>query len=654
MSPKSIQNEFIVAASNSSAKDKKVAKWICDGVDDHVEIRAAVVAAGAGSHWTNEGEVLANKTFSSVWKDGATYHMYYHNGGDGGERSIGHATSTDGRAWTDLGIVLSKTGSEYGVGVPNVWKEGATWYLLFASYSVAVNTICLATSNDGTTWTRSASNPVMSPDALDTQAGLFEPTAIIKVSSTYYLYFNASRPAYGDRYTTYATSSNLTAWTKATAPLLANGRYCPGVFKCGDRYYILIAQYSRFGTGFTSAPSIAMYSATLPTFADMVFVGIVATSSGAYTNLDTPSIITSDITRTLGLTDPIMVYIAAKTSGNWGTALLYEPSVSDAIKKTATLGRGRVILAPGEYVVAPGYLYIDVPIVFDFRGAVIKSPHITGPYTLCQGCPDSELIGGTIESTRSGSNGNGIHFYSSLMRCRVRVVNAFTYIRCTDSIFDIENELGYVYLSAACRNKIKARVSGAAWGINLNLGSNYNTITLDSMRNTKAVNLATESSHNLFVDGNFDCTSTKVTSGATEIGNVYRNNAGYIAPGENRTYTGSIATLTENAFNSLDNPFGQNVALLSLDVYVATAATATSPNIDCGIGSSATADYVTLFQDLPGETIGLYNSKIATPGAQTQPILWQTGAGNRYLNMSIKDAAATGMVATYVATVMGL
>jgi len=30
------------------------------------------------------------------------------------------------------------------------------------------------------------------------------------------------------------------------------------------------------------------------------------------------------------------------------------------------------------------------------------------------------------------------------------------------------------------------------------------------------------------------------------------------------------------------------------------------------------------------------------------------GAGNRYLNMRIKDAAATGMVATHVATVMGL
>ncbi len=149
-------------------------------------------------------------------------------------------------------------------------------------------------------------------------------------------------------------------------------------------------------------------------------------------------------------------------------------------------------------------------------------------------------------------------------------------------------------------------------------------------------------------------TATLLDAAGWGAHSIVANNDGYIARGELRRYAGAIGTLTENAFNSVDNPFGQSVALLSLDIYVSTGATATSPNIDCGIGSSATADYTNLFDDLPGETIGIYNSKIATPGAQNQPILWQTGAGNRYLNMSIKDAAATGMVATYVATVMGL
>ncbi|MFH1421933.1 MAG: hypothetical protein ABIH42_04375, partial [Planctomycetota bacterium] len=71
---------------------------------------------------------------------------------------------------------------------------------------------------------------------------------------------------------------------------------------------------------------------------------------------------------------------------------------------------------------------------------------------------------------------------------------------------------------------------------------------------------------------------------------------------------------------------------------VPVIAEATTPNIDCGIGSSATADYTTLFDDLPGETTGFYNSvNTATYGQQTSPQLWASGSGNRYLNMSIKD-----------------
>lgn len=134
-----------------------------------------------------------------------------------------------------------------------------------------------------------------------------------------------------------------------------------------------------------------------------------------------------------------------------------------------------------------------------------------------------------------------------------------------------------------------------------------------------------------------------------------RNNTGYIAPGEVREYSGSIATLTENAYNSVDNPFGQDVLVLEHIIYVSTGATATTPNLDCGIGSSATTDYTTLHDDAPGETTGAYSSvNTATTGKQTSPILWQTGTGNRYLNHSIKDAAATGMVATYTVRVMGV
>lgn len=187
----------------------------------------------------------------------------------------------------------------------------------------------------------------------------------------------------------------------------------------------------------------------------------------------------------------------------------------------------------------------------------------------------------------------------------------------------------------------------------LNSGATANLFQNNHIVRTIGNSVYSEVSGGNFVIGNRFIVPAFPTMTIVAGTKVLRN-VGYIGAGEIVTHCGSIATLTQDAFNSVDNPFGQNVALLSLDIYVATAATATAPNIDCGIGSSATTDYATLFDDLPGETIGFYRSTIATPGTQTVPILWASGSGNRYLNMSIKGAAATGMVATYVATVMGL
>ncbi|MFA5377842.1 MAG: hypothetical protein WC455_18975, partial [Dehalococcoidia bacterium] len=139
------------------------------------------------------------------------------------------------------------------------------------------------------------------------------------------------------------------------------------------------------------------------------------------------------------------------------------------------------------------------------------------------------------------------------------------------------------------------------------------------------------------------------------FGVTYLNNQGYIGRGEIRTYTGSISTLTENAYNSVDNPYGQNVLVLDETIYISTKATSGAPRLDCGIGSSATTDYTTVFDDITCETVGPYHSvNTATIGQQTSPILWQTGTGNRYFNHSIKAAAATGLVATYTIRVMGV
>lgn len=319
------------------------------------------------------------------------------------------------------------------------------------------------------------------------------------------------------------------------------------------------------------------------------------------------------------------------------------------------------------------------------------------------------VVGNSCSDALGASGGNGIGLSASnycIISGNILTGNAshqfYMWDVCTDNqitgnIITTVSDKSCIMFGAAgqARNLISGNklvsvgTGNSGHGIYLPAGADYNSITNNTIGDTNDSGTPTKkaidcySSYNIISGNKFTSISPansyyygiRLENGTT--GNLVQNNDmrnGYkqaalydtgagnlygggnkpLLPGEITTIRGSIVTLTENAFNSVDNPFGQNVALLSLDIYVSTKATSTEPNIDCGIGSSATADYVTLFQDLPGETVGLYNSKIATPGAQTQPILWQTGTGNRYLNMSIKDAAATGMVATYVATVMGL
>lgn len=157
----------------------------------------------------------------------------------------------------------------------------------------------------------------------------------------------------------------------------------------------------------------------------------------------------------------------------------------------------------------------------------------------------------------------------------------------------------------------------------------------------------------------FSSATTAVSkSPSTVLGGInnIHSNRGYLAPGEVTTYSGSIATLTQNAYNSLDNPFGQDVLVLDTTWYYTTA-TSNAATLDSGIGSSATTDYTTLLANAPLNTtapVAYHSVHTATYGQQTTPILWKSGSGNRYLNMSIKDAAATSLVCGYTVRVMGV
>lgn len=135
------------------------------------------------------------------------------------------------------------------------------------------------------------------------------------------------------------------------------------------------------------------------------------------------------------------------------------------------------------------------------------------------------------------------------------------------------------------------------------------------------------------------------------------NTLGYVSKGEIRTIWGTLAGVTPAGIMlAVDNPFGQAVRVLSVDVEVTTQGAA-SGSMCVGIGSDATTDYATMFSVLPSDPGTTYpyfynSTKTATYGVQTDAINWATGSGNRYLNFYAHVANAA-FVAIYTVTVMG-
>lgn len=242
-----------------------------------------------------------SSTFCSVLKVDDTYHMYYHSG----YGNIGHATSADGKTWVKdaannpvLDVSVGEWDSD-AVGVPMVWKEGSIWYMLYRGQPALTggDATGLATSADGITWTKSASNPVLQGEADKWDTGA-ETWGVIKRGSIYYLYYESRSPV--ERKIGVATSTDLITWTKdVNNPIFDGGRFCPFAFKYDDYYYLIVPHYT-IGVDFAV---FELYRDISPTFypADRVYLGIIKkySASGGWDDhdLDTPCILTDDIYR---------------------------------------------------------------------------------------------------------------------------------------------------------------------------------------------------------------------------------------------------------------------------------------------------------------------------------------------------------------------
>ena len=305
--------------------------------------------------------------FGFVWWDGSTHHCYY---AYDSYTKIGHATSADGVTWTadtannPVMVVGPGTYDDSSVAVFLPWKEGGTWYALYRGDGT---NICLATSADGLSWSKSVSNPVC------TTTGCDDPAGIIKVGSTYYLYANTTG---GNREINILTSTDLTTWTLAgDAPHFTGTRYCCAPIKYGSSYYLFVSRYLRHRVGGV----IELWESPSPLFqrGNRKNLGVICYHATAM--LDTPTIATTDITRSAFPSDILHFWYEKSATGYDADYPLWysrQTDIAAALANTSTSPRGSVELRGDDvFEVAPAsgdFAAIEVRYGAALRGGVIK------------------------------------------------------------------------------------------------------------------------------------------------------------------------------------------------------------------------------------------------------------------------------------------
>lgn len=274
-----------------------------------------------------------NGCFGNVWYAGAgDYHAYYTD-----LTNVKHATSADGINWSAGTTVL--TPASGGIQVSMVWKEGDTWYMLYRSneWGGSERKIGLATSSDGTTWNKDANNPVMAATngtwdyAGVADGGGIDPWGIIKVESTYYLWYNTVNGV--PRETGLATSTDLIHWTKDVThnPIFTANRFCAFPFKVGSYYYLLvpyIITLDEYAEGdINTNRTFELYRDNKPTFYSdsRSYLGIIMHGGfiGQWDKyyIDTPSILTLDINRNTTPSENIQMYYTGWDNVTWRMGL---------------------------------------------------------------------------------------------------------------------------------------------------------------------------------------------------------------------------------------------------------------------------------------------------------------------------------------------